>query len=308
MTKFAPGQGGLELLTVDQTGALPLRLAGGGRRQRPLPLPLSGPSWSPDGQRLAFAGFLGGTAVKIFLSASDGTELGAVPGTGDGVYPVFSSDGSSIAFARTRDEGNSTSSARGHRTQRHFHSISTWIVPAAGGPARQLTPWRNGLVNFSSSFSPNGATLAVTRTDDRRRNISEVVAIDVGSGAATALIRNGLLPAYSPDGLLIAFSRQQHQSADLYVADADGSGARRLTKTPHKLEAFASWDPSASRLAYLQLQGGDSEARELGLGDAVMEINADGTCRTKLLAEPKVAFYGPAWQPGPGREAGRIAC
>jgi hypothetical protein len=46
----------------------------------------------------------------------------------------------------------------------------------------------------------------------------------------------------------------------------------------------------------------------LGLGDAVMEINADGSCATKVLFAPKNAFLSPVWQPGPGREAGPIAC
>jgi hypothetical protein len=39
-----------------------------------------------------------------------------------------------------------------------------------------------------------------------------------------------------------------------------------------------------------------------------MQINADGTCPTKLLSSPRAKFFAPAWQPGSGREAGRIAC
>jgi len=39
-----------------------------------------------------------------------------------------------------------------------------------------------------------------------------------------------------------------------------------------------------------------------------MEINANGTCRTRILSHPKVAFFGATWQPGPGREAGPIVC
>ena len=42
--------------------------------------------------------------------------------------------------------------------------------------------------------------------------------------------------------------------------------------------------------------------------EAVMEINADGSCKTKLLSVPSVTLFGAVWQPGPGREAGSIAC
>jgi len=50
------------------------------------------------------------------------------------------------------------------------------------------------------------------------------------------------------------------------------------------------------------------EARFLFAGDSIMEINADGSCRTKVLSVPKVTLFGATWQPGPGREAGPIAC
>ena len=40
-----------------------------------------------------------------------------------------------------------------------------------------------------------------------------------------------------------------------------------------------------------------------------MQVNADGTCLSTVLpASLDTAFFGVAWQPGPGREAGRIAC
>ena len=39
-----------------------------------------------------------------------------------------------------------------------------------------------------------------------------------------------------------------------------------------------------------------------------MEINADGSCPTRILSVPGVAFLSPAWQPGPGREADPISC
>jgi hypothetical protein len=39
-----------------------------------------------------------------------------------------------------------------------------------------------------------------------------------------------------------------------------------------------------------------------------MEVNADGSCPTKILSIPRTAVLNPIWQPGPGREAGPIAC
>lgn len=40
----------------------------------------------------------------------------------------------------------------------------------------------------------------------------------------------------------------------------------------------------------------------------LMEINADGSCQTKVISMAGTYLLAPAWQPGPGREAGRIEC
>jgi len=41
---------------------------------------------------------------------------------------------------------------------------------------------------------------------------------------------------------------------------------------------------------------------------AILEIDADGSCNRRLLFARGVVFRAAAWQPGPGREAGRIEC
>jgi Tol biopolymer transport system component len=116
-------------------------------------------------------------------------------------------------------------------------------------------------------------------------------------------------PAYSPDRLKVALIRADRvrPTTDLFVANADGTGLTELTHT-EGFEQHPSWDPSGQRLAYETLRPGRSEAALLGFGDALMEVNADGSCQTKVLSLRKTAFLSPVWQPGPGREAGPIAC
>jgi Tol biopolymer transport system component len=322
VVKFSVEPTRVELLTMDQTGALPARVAGGGLRKAPLPYPFSAPSWSPDGSLVAFSGLAGKGEgkrhVKIFVVAADGSALRAVPGTNGGYSPVFAPDGHTIVFARRR--------AR-HRPNRHggsvvaFESTSVWMGDIAGGESHRLTPWRNGLDNFPSSFSPDGSVLAMTRVDERRTQDPEAVLLRLATGRVDLLAENGSDPAYSPDGSKIALLRRHlrrvsgrgaqnvEETTDLYVLDADRSGLRRLTNTPAKIEVSSSWDPSGERLAYTQLLGDGSEAAFLGFGSAIMQINADGTCRTSVVNGSRAAvLYGPAWQPGPGREAGRIEC
>ncbi len=73
----------------------------------------------------------------------------------------------------------------------------------------------------------------------------------------------------------------------------------------------ASGEPqrSGQRIAFTRLGGGTlGDLSHPHEGNAVMQVNADGTCLTPLLKIAGGTFYGSAWQPGPGREAGPIAC
>jgi Tol biopolymer transport system component len=88
----------------------------------------------------------------------------------------------------------------------------------------------------------------------------------------------------------------------------DGSASRRLTDTAKEIEVAPSWDPSGSRLAFIQLGNPFTNAGFLDIGSAVMEVNADGTCPTKILAARHTIYFGAAWRPGPGRAAGQITC
>jgi len=140
-----------------------------------------------------------------------------------------------------------------------------------------------------------------------------------GSGE-TVLAQHASDPVYSPDGTRLAIttigtrrtlSRKGESltfaPTELAIAAADGSGLTELTRT-RNLELAPSWDPSGQRIAYVLLSPVLGEAFFLGAGDSIMEINADGSCKTKVLSVPKVTLYGATWQPGPGREAGPISC
>lgn len=296
----------LELVTSDASGLGEQVLAGGSlRRARPLPFPLDAPSWSSDGSEIAFSGWAPGTprlrpsGLRIFIAAADGSAVREIPGTQGGFAPVFAPDGQSIAFARRR---------RYRNAHTIFASTATWLVDLGSGRLRRLTPFRNGLDTFPTSFSPDGTVLAVGRR--RGRSDPEAVAMRVDGSGATVLAHHATDAVYSPDGSQIAFVHVSGRgnATDLFAANPDGSAPRQLTDTPGKIEIWPSWDPSGRRLAYAQLRGGRSERAILGLGDSIVEINADGTCRTPILASHLLAFYGPTWQPGPGREVGRIAC
>jgi Tol biopolymer transport system component len=322
--RWGPKAFSVSLMTVDPAGSRRRALFRAFRRTRPLPAPYGTLAWLPDGSALAFTGLTGslsGTGpggVRIFVVDAEGGTPRPVPGTEGGLAPVVSPDGRVIAFARTR-ERTRVKRRPGEVVERVERSVSTWVVGVEGGVPRRLTPWRYGLEQVPTSFSPDGSVLAVTRTAGRRP--PSIVALRLDGGGSRVILRKAASGVFSPDGSRIAYLREGRlytvreksgwstaRISDLFVAAADGSGRTRLTRTPRRSEGNPSWDPSGQRLAFLQLGTARAFWKAFGAGSPIVQINADGTCRRKILSLRKAVLFGPSWRPGPDRGAGRIAC
>ncbi|HET7509409.1 MAG TPA: hypothetical protein VFJ65_04090 [Solirubrobacterales bacterium] len=322
LTFMEANDSALQLVSVDPLGGDRRVIVGGGNKGQLVPSPFSPPAWSADGTRVAFTGLSHSKEdllSYIYVAAADGSDVIKVPGTKDGLDPVLSADGQTLAFVRERER----EARRPHRGKvTVFQSVSIWLLDLDSGALRQLTPWHNGVSSLPSAFSPDGSTLAITQDRRRRHRRTKVsaVAIRLDGSGSTVLARNAGEPVYSPDGTRLALvtvgrpktfrgpdGETTVSPTELAVANADGSGLTKLTQT-RNLELLPSWDPSGQRLAYTQFRFGGGEANFFGIGDSIMEVNADGTCRTKILSSPNVILYGATWQPGPGREAGPIAC
>jgi Tol biopolymer transport system component len=269
------------LVIVSHDGSRSVRLAGGGE-DGPLDTILLSPlAWSPGGEEVAFSGI-----NTIYLVKADGG--GARPlNVADAGAPVYAPDGRTIAFSRGNDR-----------------EAAIWTVDLASGAQHRLTPSRRGLKMVPSSFSPDGSLLLATRID-RRTDEVEPVSVDLETDKVVALFGDGREPVYSPDGTEVAFFREigERRNDDLFLLDIASRKLRRLTRTPYKVELFASWDPSGERIAFSRFRGEHYE-----WANAIVQINADGSCEREVLAKKRTVFWGAAWQPGPGRGAGPIDC
>ena len=279
------------------------------------PFPFYGPTWTGDGQEIAFLGAKG-NGISFYAIAADGTELQRLPGIQG---PVFSSDGKAMAFSVTRSHHRHA----GQAASREYSSTTTWVADLSTGESRRLTAWRNGLSNEPTSFSPDGSLLAMTKSDDNLDG-RQVVLIHLDGSGSTVAFPQASEAVISPDGTRVAFAgyrnathieaeeNRDYDIGELYVANVDGSGIRRLTRNATKIESSPSWDPSGERLAYVQVEADTSFDPGLALlfpfGNQIREMNADGSCKTTMRRSPKLAFYGVAWEPGAERGAGRIAC
>jgi Tol biopolymer transport system component len=199
----------------------------------------SPPSWSPNGNALAFAGAPAGTD-HVYVVHADGSGLRKLTNGGEDIEPVWSPDGSQIAFVRgvknaavyvTSADGSGERklaegggllgrplwSPDGSKIAFTGNRGGAYVINADGSDQRSLSD------GDSLVWSPDGSKIAFTGS----RGGVYVMNAD---GSRQHKLANGFGPVWSPDGRKIAFQRgsQFSPSNGIYVISADGSRIRRL--------------------------------------------------------------------------------
>jgi Tol biopolymer transport system component len=118
------------------------------------------PAWSPDGTRIVFEGAIGSTydVFVLDIATGDVTQLTTAPG--DDSWPVWSRDGSTIAFSSERDDcriAQPTQDCWDNGEPDDFHR-DIWLMGADGSNQRRVTPEPGQFV----AFSPDGQHLLVS--------------------------------------------------------------------------------------------------------------------------------------------------
>ncbi|MCX6927397.1 MAG: hypothetical protein NT154_29960 [Verrucomicrobia bacterium] len=84
------------------------------------------------------------------------------------------------------------------------------------------------------------------------KNHADIFYHDLSTGARSAFARYGgsnMSPAASPNGRKVAMILSKDGWTDLYVCDADGSGLKRLTKSPQD-ESSPCWSPDGKWICF----------------------------------------------------------
>jgi len=99
-------------------------------------------------------------------------------------------------------------------------------------------------------------------------------------------------PTWSPDGRRIAFSCYANGRGQIFVMNADGTGARNISRNRH-CDRSPSWSPDGRRIAFVSNRSGDWEIYAMG---------ADGGAPRRLTASRGVDRR-PVWSPDGARIA-----
>ena len=287
------GAGGISAMRADGSAR---RLLVGGRS-------VTLPAWSPDGSTLAY---MDGNRVILRDAAGATREVLTARKGVENQSLAWSPDGAALLFARFVEE----------REDRYRSQIVTLTV--ASGAQRVIVDRRLD-ARFTQLgdpvYSPDGATVAYSSTRLGRHGDfdQEIRTVAAAGGASRTLIRDAHSPAYSPDGRRIAYAGiRDHNgrrcgsdecvfAAELYVANADGSGQTRLTRNQGD-ERFPAWSPDGSRLLFSSDQNlPDTDAFE------VYSIAPDGSCLT-WLTNGTPESGAAVWRPGSGDSFAPAGC
>jgi Tol biopolymer transport system component/imidazolonepropionase-like amidohydrolase len=159
------------------------------------------PAWSPDGKRIAFQGYRGGT-WQIWTVNADGSDLKALTsGPYDDREPQWSPDGMRIAFSSDRS-GN----------------YDVWVLTVATGAVARVGT--NAANESMPSWARDGREIAFVSDRREKPGIYSIAVEGSGTerqigGAPGALAG----PSLRPDGSVVAFNAIEGGRSRLLVGD-----------------------------------------------------------------------------------------
>ncbi len=253
-------------------------------------------TWSPDGRSLVVTSKQEGT-LKTGLVAMP--VAGGIPRTlvvpeadTNDSCAAFSPDGRTLAFVRSgwggfsmlylQDLSSALEPAGPARPARNpgfafcpvwmpdgkallapFGDGHIWKVDIAGSPPRRLDEL-GGNVTFPAISNSGKLIYSVAGT--ARTNVTNITRVDLkGTDAprtALASTRGEVAERYSRDGRRVVFVSERSGSSEVWVANADGSQATRLTSFGGDgMRGWPSWSPDGTKILFDGNAGFEGMAR-----------------------------------------------
>jgi dipeptidyl aminopeptidase/acylaminoacyl peptidase len=327
----------IQVWIVPLTGGAPTQLTRDGEANQRA-------RWSPDSKRIAYISDRGGSS-QIWLMDPDGgnpkqvtnlsTEADGVIWAPDGKNLVFTSEvfpecGADDACNKKNLDAEKSNKVRARiYTELLYRHWTAWggkrrshllAVPAAGGPAKDLTPGSRPVPPFSLGgpddydISPDGQEVVYSINADPTPASStnaDLFVVPIGGGESKKITLNpgaDSSPQYSRDGKYLAYRAQIRSGYEsdrwrLMVLERATGRVTNLTETIDRWVNSFAWSPDSASLFFTTTDRGrqgiqiipvtGGAARDVASGDSElddMQFTRDG----KTMVYTQVSAVAPA--------------
>ena len=177
--------------------------------------------------------------------------------------PAWSADGTMLAFTRPGKANND----------------DVFVMTSNGKGQRNVT--KTSPDDANPDWTPDGSKVTY---DVSGASVFEVNADGTGM---KPLIPGGSEASWSSTGKVAYSATVEPSNSEIFVANADGSGAHNVTNAPGYDDDSAVWSPNGTKIAFVRFFGGAGE---------IFVMNADGSGQMNLTNNP--ANDGdPTWSP-----------